>query len=65
MLVTCSHGLSLLRVAQVQGEGERAENIRLPKDETPSYRDGFIRACLAVCGGDSQRTADMVLEDIP
>ncbi|BDA48846.1 hypothetical protein COCOBI_12-5290 [Coccomyxa sp. Obi] len=48
--------------ARLQGEEERAESIALIKEIVPGYGDGFIGACLAACGGDSQRTTNMLLE---
>ncbi|CAL8463281.1 g2815 [Coccomyxa elongata] len=48
--------------APLQGEEQRAEDIALIKEIAPSYGDGFIGACLAACGGDSQRTTNMLLE---
>ena len=51
-----------MNAAPLQDEAQRAEDIALIKEIAPSYGDGFIGACLAACGGDSQRTTNMLLE---
>ena len=60
--ILISSHMSWMVAAPLQGEEERAGNVALIKEIAPTYGNGFINACLAACGGDSQRTTNMLLE---